>query len=207
VLGLYRTHGKRHWFLCWVASWFGLASCLVAVLTFGFWNADWEIRWLIFLNRRKKGESAHKWIFNDRGMIMKSSRFLFWLGCWTWFPCMVPRLFDAVLGVVSLGYLRFDTREEWLWNAETQREEKIKQLPIRRVFEGGFTWWTYSCLMLMDELLGIASAVLGIVSFGYIDRVWRVNWLWDRRTRKHQKARDKRKEKKCLESEKSTPRT
>lgn len=126
---------------------------------------------------------------------MESKRFRFWLDCWAWFPYMVPQLFDALLGVISLGYLRFDTQEEWLWNEETQREEKIKQLPIRRVFEGGFGWWTLSCLMLMDELLGIADAVLGIVSLGYIDRTWRVNWLWDRQIKKQERQRNARNQK------------
>lgn len=54
MLGLYRTHGTHHWFLWWVAYWFELASCLVSVFTLGYVSADWEIRWFIYLNRRRK---------------------------------------------------------------------------------------------------------------------------------------------------------
>lgn len=64
MLGLYRTHGPHHWFLWWVACMLGLASCLVSVLTLGCISTDWSIRWFVYLNRRRHGESARMIIFN-----------------------------------------------------------------------------------------------------------------------------------------------
>ena len=61
MLGLYRYKGPYTWFQRWIACLCGLAACLVRVFTFGYVAADWEIKWFVYLNRKR---IDHKWIFN-----------------------------------------------------------------------------------------------------------------------------------------------
>ena len=123
-------------------------------------------------------------------MMLKSTRFLFWAECWIWLPRMLPRLFNTLLGIISLGRLTYDSREKWLWNPETQQEEKLKPITYFEVIcDGYFSWWMYSCGQFMDELLGIVSAVLGIISLGYVDRIWHVNWFWNLEQRRQEARR------------------
>ena len=41
------------WWVRWVAAWLGLLEGLVAVLSFGFFDASWELAWWFWISSRE----------------------------------------------------------------------------------------------------------------------------------------------------------
>jgi len=68
---------------------------------------------------------------------------------------------------------------------------------FKRVVLDHFDWWIFSWLSGINAIIDFITALIGVLSFGYLTIGWSIDWLWDLETQRLEKKRVRRKHATC----------